>query len=213
MTTSSERYEAAERRQRAVLDLKELYDRVFRKLGDGRPEEVGDLCDQVVAAADALGDSYTTTEFPVCFPCTGLAEIPHPEQSDRRALCRDFPRACHGNRFGRMHPIHLRDYVAGLVAGKRGGDADASEALGSTGGDGAAGGGDGGRVDPGAGTPPNPAPGPDPRVRYVYSRDAVIEFNRGRAERGEPLIPPAAEDEKVLAHADGTYTVRKVGSK
>jgi hypothetical protein len=52
-----------------------------------------------------------------------------------------------------------------------------------------------------------PTPAPVNAVN-VYDRDAVIAFNEAQGPLLRPLPVPEA-DEEVLAHADGTVTVRK----
>jgi hypothetical protein len=53
-----------------------------------------------------------------------------------------------------------------------------------------------------------PTPAPINAVN-VYDRDAVIAFNQLREADQQPGLPVPEDDEEVLAHADGTFTIRK----
>jgi hypothetical protein len=200
MTTRSEEYKAAEETRNIIGTLTELYGLVHRKLMDGRPVEAVEACEEIVNLAEALGDGFTTTQFPPCEMCAGTAEIPSLSESDRKVRCQDQPYRrgksgeCQGNRYGRMHPTQLRDYVAACAAPKTP------------------------AVEPGPPLVPDetvgelkPTPPPGGRAPVnVYDRDAVIAFNNVR-EAEQDKIPVPEDDEEVLAHADGTFTIRKIG--
>jgi hypothetical protein len=204
MTTRSEEYKAAEAKREAVGVLVELYGLVHRKLMDGRPVEAVEACEEIVKLSEELGEDFTTTQFPPCEMCAGTAEIPSPSESDRKVRCQDQPYRrgksgeCQGNRYGRMHPTQLRDYVQACAAPKTpvvepGPPLVPDETVGEL--------------------KPTPPPGTVTIERvppYVYDRDAVIAFNNVR-EAEQPMIPLPEDDEEVLAHADGTFTVRKKG--
>jgi hypothetical protein len=118
MPTSSERYEAAERIARGTQSLQELYGKVHRALVDGRPGDAVPVCDQIVTESDGLGEAFGTPLFPICAACEGYAEVPSPYEADRKVRCQDVPSVCRGNRYGRMHPIQLREYVT-MVANEK----------------------------------------------------------------------------------------------
>ena len=178
--------------ERVIGDLQELYAKVHRKIVDGRAAEAVEVCENIVTAADALGEELTLTHYPTCEACDGTAEIGNPSESDRKVRCQDMayrtgkPGECLGNRYGRMSPTQLRDYVTMLATPKVAPIHD-SEGPGLE---------ETGEMQP-TRVPP-----------YVYDRDAVIRFNELR-EATESQIPVPEDDEEVLAHADGTYTVRK----
>lgn len=193
MTTSSEAFRQAHAQTQAREAILDLYEKVHRKIADGRPADAVEWCAEIVTAADAI-DGYDVRLFPICAACVGCAEMVSPTESDRKVRCQDMPRVCWGNKYGRMHPVQLQEYVAALVE-KRAAKPreDVAPAL---------------LVNPGA---PAPEPvatemRPTPAPPYVYSRDAVIEFNRTR----EVPLPVPEEGEELLHHADGVTTVRKI---
>lgn len=185
--------------ERAIGDLQELYAKVHRKIVDGRAAEAVDVCGTIVEMADALGEELTLTHYPTCEPCNGTAEIGNPSESDRKVRCQDMayrtgkPGECLGNRYGRMSPGQLQEYVIVLATPKVVPIHDSE------------------------GPGPKPEPEGDGEMRptrvppYVYDRDAVIAFNSLRGAEESP-IPLPEDGEEVLAHADGTYTVRKIMS-
>ncbi len=199
MVTSSEAFRAIEARNQAVEALKDLYEKVHRKIVDGRPAEAVEWCAEVITAADAV-EGYDVRLFPICAACVGCAEMPNPTESDRKVRCQDMPRVCWGNRYGRMHPVQLQAYVTALVekrAEKPREDVAPDVPVARA-------------ESPTEAHDMRPTPAPP----YIYSRAAVIAFNELRATAGEVLrapIPVPEEDEEVLAHADGTFTVRKIG--
>ena len=175
--------------ERVIGDLQELYAKVHRKIVDGRAAEAVEVCETIVKTATDLGDELTLTHYPTCEACDGTAEIGNPSESDRKVRCQDMayrtgkPGECLGNRYGRMSPTQLQEYVTMLATPKvapiHDSEGPGSEDMQPT------------RVPP-----------------YVYDRDAVIAFNEVR-EAEQPPIPVPEDDEEVLAHADGTFTVRK----
>lgn len=189
--TSSERFRQREEHARAMADLHDLYMKVHQKLMDGRPAEAIEFCAPIVAGADALGESFTTTQYPICEACQGFAEMMNPSEHDRKVRCQDVPEVCQGNRYGRMHPVQLADYVTACVAGlvkprEEDPSPDQPEVP---------------LVDP------DLEPAPPSSLPYVYHRDAVITFNANR----EIPIPVPEPDEEMVAHPDGTFTIRKIG--
>lgn len=178
--------------ERSIGDLQELYAKVHRKIVDGRAAEAVEVCESIVKTAEELGEELSLTHYPTCEACDGTAEIANPSESDRKVRCQDMayrtgkPGECLGNRYGRMSPTQLQEYVIGLATPKVAPIHD-SEGPGAEA---------GGEMQP-TRVPP-----------YVYDRDAVIRFNELR-EATESQIPVPEDDEEVLAHADGTYTVRK----
>jgi hypothetical protein len=183
--------------ERAIGDLQELYAKVHRKIVDGRAADAIEVCETIVKMAADLGDELTVTHYPTCEPCAGTAEIGNPAESDRKVRCQDMayrtgkPGECLGNRYGRMHPTQLQDYVLMLATPKVVPIHD-SEGPGPE------------PETPGEMQPTRTAPSP----YYVYDREAVIRFNDLRVAE-QPPIPIPEDDEEVLAHADGTFTVRK----
>lgn len=179
--------------ERTIGDLQELYAKVHRKIVDGRAAEAVEVCEQIVKTADELGEELTLTHYPTCEPCAGTAEIGNPSESDRKVRCQDMvyrtgkPGECLGNRYGRMSPGQLQEYVLALATPKVVPIHD-SEGPGAE---------ESGEMQPTRVPPVN-----------VYDRDAVIAFNALRGAE-ESSIPLPETDEEVLAHADGTYTVRK----
>lgn len=179
--------------ERVIGDLQELYAKVHRKIVDGRAAEAVEVCEEIVKVAGDLGDELTLTHYPTCEACDGTAEIGNPSESDRKVRCQDMvyrtgkPGECLGNRYGRMSPVQLQEYVAMLVTPKVAPIHD-SEGPGPE---------ESGEMQPTRVPPVN-----------VYDRDAVIAFNALRGAEESP-VPIPEDDEEVLAHADGTYTVRK----
>jgi hypothetical protein len=198
MTTSSEAFQERERRARILTDLGDMYAKVARHLNDGRAALAEELCQTIVAQTDTLGDDFTTTQFPPCLACAGTAEMPSPSESDRKVRCQDVPSVCKGNRFGRMHPVQMQDFMLQAGAPKHPARLDPpsvpDENL-------------SGDMKP---TPIVGATESHPSAVNVYDRDAVIAFNALRSAEESP-VPVPEDDEEVLAHADGTYTVRKKG--
>lgn len=178
--------------ERTIGDLQELYAKVHRKIVDGRAAEAVEVCETIVKTAAELGEELTLTHYPTCEACDGTAEIGNPSESDRKVRCQDMayrtgkPGECLGNRYGRMSPVQLQEYVLALATPKV--------------------------------APIHDSEGPEPEVVgelqptrapiNVYDRDAVIAFNALRGADESPVPLPEA-DEEVLAHADGTFTVRK----
>jgi len=179
--------------ERAIGDLQELYAKVHRKIVDGRAVEAVDVCGTIVEMADALGEELTLTHYPTCEACAGTAEIGNPSESDRKVRCQDMayrtgkPGECVGNRYGRMSPGQLQEYVIVLATPKVVPIHDSE----------------------GPGPKPEPEAGEMRPTRVppvnVYDRDAVIAYN----DQYRDPMPVPEEDEEVLAHADGTFTVRK----
>lgn len=179
--------------ERNIGDLQELYAKVHRKIMDGRAADAIEVCETIVQTATALGEELTLTHYPLCEPCDGTAEIGSPSEADRKVRCQDMPYRtgkpgeCWGNRYGRMHPTQLQAYVLALATPKVAPIHDSE--------------------GPAASGEMQPTPAPVNAV-HVYDRDAVIAFNALRGAEESP-IPLPEDDEEVLAHADGTYTVRK----
>jgi hypothetical protein len=105
------------KRQRAERKLQEAKDaltRVVARVTDGNLEgalhEMGDA----LALTDALGPLFTISHWPVCIGCQkpGSGEVAHPtEQDGRPILCTEAGDRCMGNRYGRMHPAQLHDFI------------------------------------------------------------------------------------------------------
>ena len=178
--------------ERVIGDLQELYAKVHRKIVDGRAAEAVEVCETIVKTAADLGDELTLTHYPTCAACDGTAEIGNPSESDHKVRCQDMayrtgkPGECLGNRYGRMSPVQLQEYVLMLATPKVAPIHDSE-----------------GPEESGEMQPTRVPP-------YVYDRDAVIAFNALRGAEESP-IPLPENDEEVLAHADGTFTVRKIG--
>lgn len=179
--------------ERTIGDLQELYAKIHRKIVDGRAGEAVESCEEIVKRAAELGEELTLTHYPTCEACEGTAEIGSPSESDRKVRCQDMPYRtgkpgeCLGNRYGRMHPTQLQEYVLALVTAKASPIVNVLDVE---------------LVDVELeDMPPTPP--------YVYDRDAVIAFNELRSPQESPL-PVPEDDEEVLMHADGTVTVRKV---
>jgi len=185
--------------ERVIGDLQELYAKVHRKIVDGRAAEAVEVCETIVKTAADLGDELTLTHYPTCEACDGTAEIGNPSESDRKVRCQDMayrtgkPGECLGNRYGRMSPAQLQEYVLILATPKVAPIHD-SEGPGPE---------ESGEMQP---TRHEGAPDIPP---YVYDRDAVIAFNANKIVHGEPPLPVPEDDEDLLVHMDGTYTVRK----
>lgn len=181
--------------ERTIGDLQERYAKVHRKIVDGRAAEAVEVCKEIVKVAADLGDELTLTHYPTCEACDGTAEIGNPSESDRKVRCQDMayrtgkPGECLGNRYGRMSPVQLQEYVTVLATPKVAPIHD-SEGPGEV-----------------FVSPEEMQPTRVPPVN-VYDRDAVIAFNALRGAEELP-VPIPEDDEEVLAHADGTYTVRK----
>jgi len=176
--------------ERVIGDLQELYAKVHRKIVDGRAADAIEVCETIVKTAADLGDELTLTHYPTCAACDGTAEIGNPSESDHKVRCQDMayrtgkPGECLGNRYGRMSPVQLQEYVLMLATPKVAPIHDSE------------------------GPEMRPTPAPVNAVN-VYDRDAVIAFNQLREADQQPGLPVPEDDEEVLAHADGTYTIRK----
>lgn len=181
--------------ERNIGDLQELYAKVHRKIVDGRAAEAVEVCETIVKTAAELGDALTLTHYPTCEACDGTAEIANPAESDRRVRCQDMayrtgkPGECRGNRYGRMSPAQLQEYVVALATPKAVPIHDS----------------EGPASEPEKTDEMQPTRAPV----NVYDRDAVIRFNDLREATEQPPLPVPEADEEVLAHDDGTYTVRK----
>ncbi|HLO25132.1 MAG TPA: hypothetical protein VK187_03400, partial [Geobacteraceae bacterium] len=80
-----------------------------------RPVEAVPVIEAAIKTADNLGDYFTLSDHPVCLACKGYAEMPSPIEADRKVRCQDTPSVCKGNKYGRMHPVQLLDYVKSLL--------------------------------------------------------------------------------------------------
>lgn len=189
--------------ERTIGDLQELYAKVHRKIVDGRAADAVEVCEAIVIMTGDLGEDLTLTYYPTCEACDGTAEIGNPSESDHKVRCQDMayrtgkPGECRGNRYGRMSPAQLREYVIVLATPKV---APIHDSVGPE-----------PEADPGELRPTPTPPSQGTSRFYVYDRDAVIAFNEINQSRGAeyPSIPVPEDDEEVLAHVDGTFTVRK----
>jgi hypothetical protein len=112
---NSEEFDRDHQQQQAKQSLADMFASVFRNIVDGRvlPRTLT-VAEDARSLSDGL-DTFTVSDWPTCFPCSGTAEMADPQQHGHKALCSDRPHLCLGNQYGRMHPNQLIDYVRTLL--------------------------------------------------------------------------------------------------
>lgn len=112
---NSEEFKALEARRTTLQELAAIWALAWRKVEDGRAAEAVPMLEAAVKMADDLGDHFTLSDNPVCIACKGYAEMQSPAEADRKVRCQDLPVVCKGNKYGRMHPVQLLDYIKALL--------------------------------------------------------------------------------------------------
>lgn len=118
----AEDFKALRHRQEVLDSIKEVWGIIERAIADARYTVALDALAEVEPITEMLGDEFTATFWPVCRECGGLAEVDDPTVSGRRKVCyvaegdHAAGKLCVGNRYGRMHPVQLREYIEARIA-------------------------------------------------------------------------------------------------
>lgn len=118
---NAEDFKALREKQNAISVVKESWALIERAIANGHYSVALDTLASAESIIESLGDAFITTYWPVCRGCEGLAEVNDPVTAERRKVCyvMDGDHAagnlCVGNRYGRMHPVQLREYIEARI--------------------------------------------------------------------------------------------------
>lgn len=119
MPTSKE-FRAARVRVLEIEALVSDWKRVSGLIYDNRLDDALEIARATAGKCDDLKDAYTLTHYPVCEGCHGLSEREDPANPQGRKLCCYLggEAMCVGNKYGRMHPAQMVEFIEALIAGK-----------------------------------------------------------------------------------------------
>jgi hypothetical protein len=94
-------------RQQAI---ERLYEDIRRALNNREFDRASRLSLQL-ATETATDDFLRSMTFPVCLECNGYAEVVDPKRPELKTMCSSAPKACFGNKGGRMSHEQYAAYL------------------------------------------------------------------------------------------------------
>lgn len=90
--------------------LNRLYEDVRRAMNNGELDRAARL--SLKLTGELADDEFIRTQgYPICLECNGYAEVVDPEHPERKTMCTSAPKACPGNKHGRMAPDQYQAYL------------------------------------------------------------------------------------------------------
>lgn len=91
-------------------NLARLYEDIRRALNNHETERAVRL--SVRLTAEIADDDFLRSQsYPACLECNGYAEVVDPEHPERKTMCTSAPKACPGNKYGRMSHTQYAAYL------------------------------------------------------------------------------------------------------
>lgn len=164
-------------------ELDRLYEDIRRAMNNREFDRAAKL--SLRLAGELADDEFLKAQrYPICLECNGYAEVVDPDHPEKKAMCVSVPRACYGNRQGRMSPENFTRYLDAKLAPRK---PNVTESL----------------ATPDAngfvakladdGMRPTPPPVADNRTR-----EQIIALNVERVALGEAPLPVPEEQGRII---------------